>query len=268
MELEKELKENLTATWENFSNKEEVLQRISELAIADPSLAGYHSKDIYWALMEREKLSSTGFGNGIAIPHCTLDCSQFVIGALTVPQGVEFESIDGQAVHIIVYIIAPEKQRDMHIRYLSALSGLLNDDLNRKKILAAKTPAALIGIFMRHIQMPEALSSAQGWNQINFIVQSEEIMDSIMGILTEIDDTHIAVIDANNAGYYLYSKPLFSSLWGAPVENYCKVILATVPRRLSNEVLRRTNHLITQKYSEGLIVTVHPLEYLAGKLNI
>ena len=104
--------------------------------------------------------------------------------------------------------------------------------------------------------------------QFTFIVQEEEILDRILGLLTEIDDTAIVVTDAYSAGHFLYSKPLFSSLWGTPVDNYCKLIVATVPRRLANEILRRTNQLIKEEFTEGLIVTMNELHYFAGRLNI
>ena len=260
--------EKTIAVNKQYSSKKEVLQAISVLAINNPVLSEFSSEDIFWALNEREDLSSTGFGKGIAIPHCTLDCKQFVIGAITIPEGVEFDSIDDKPVKIITFIIAPENSRNMHIRYLSALSGMLNSDLNQKKILSAKDEAGLKGIFLRHTELPESELSASGWNQFDFIVQSEEIMDVILALLTEVDDTNIAVTDAYSAGHFLYNKPLFSSLWGTPIDNYCKIVVATVPRRLANEILRRVHQLINKQYPEGLLVTMQELQYYAGSLTM
>jgi len=268
MELNKVLDERTIAVGKQFSSKKEVIQAIADIAINSPSLKGFSSEDIFWAMTEREELSSTGFGKGIAIPHCTLDCKEFVIGAITIPEGVEFDAIDNEPVKIVVFIIAPENMRNMHIRYLSALSGMLNNELNQTKIIAVKDPASLKGILLRHTELPASEASASGWNQFTFILQSEEIMDEILGILTEVDDTNIAVTDAYSAGHFLYSKPLFSSLWGTPVDNYCKVVIATVPRRLANEILRRSHHLIGKKFQEGLLVTMQELQYYAGNLNL
>ncbi len=268
MELSRVLEAKAIAVGQQFTNKKDVLQAIADMAKMSPVLAEFKSEDIFWALSEREDLSSTGFGHGIAIPHCTLDCNEFVIGAMTIPAGVDFDAIDKKPVKIVVFIIAPEKQRNQHIRYLSALSSMLNNELNRKKILASSDPEALHGIFLRHTELHETGKSASGWNQFTFIIQVEEILDRILGLLTEIDETYIAVTDAYSAGHFLYSKPLFSSLWGTPVDNYCKLVVATVPRGLANEILLRSNQLIKEEFPEGLIVTMHELNYFSGRLNI
>jgi mannitol/fructose-specific phosphotransferase system IIA component (Ntr-type) len=268
MELTRVLDEKAIAIGRGFSSKKDVLQAIAELAKNSPVLSEFSPEDIFWALSEREDLSSTGFGKGIAIPHCTLECPEFVIGAITIPAGIEFDSIDGKPVRIVVFIIAPENMRNMHIRYLSALSGMLNNELNQKKILSANTAAGLRGIFIRHTELPESESSASGWNQFNFIIQSEEIMDRVLSLLTEVDDTNIAIADAYSAGHFLYNKPLFSSLWGTPIDNYCKIVIATVPRRLANEILRRVHQLINKEYPEGLLVTMQELQYYAGSLTL
>ncbi|MCF7913291.1 MAG: PTS sugar transporter subunit IIA [Candidatus Cloacimonetes bacterium] len=268
MELTRVLSEKTIAVNRQFSSKEEVLQAISVLAKNSPILSEFSSEDIFWALSEREDLSSTGFGKGIAIPHCILDCSEFVIGAITIPEGVDFDSIDNKPVRILVFIIAPENMRNMHIRYLSAFSGMLNHELNQTKLLAVKDEAGLRGIFLRHTELPESESSAAGWNQFTFVIQSEEIMDRVLSLLTEVDDTNIAVTDAYSAGHFLYNKPLFSSLWGTPMDNYCKIVVATVPRKLANEILRRVHQLVNKEFPEGLLVTMQELQYYAGTLNL
>lgn len=268
MDLSKVLIPQTIAIGMSCDSKQDAMQKVANLAVTAPALKGFSPRDIFLALDEREKLSSTGFGDGIAIPHCKLDCPDFVIGFIIPDKPVDFDAMDNKPVNIIAFMVAPEGQRDMHIRYLSALAGLLNNDLNKKKILAAKKPDDLKGIVLRHLQIPEDNSSSTDWNQLTFIVQSEYILDKVLGILTEVQSSNITVIDGNSPSYYLYSKPLFSSLWGNTEDSYCKVIIAIIPRQLANEILRKANNLISREIKEGLIVSMHELNYLAGKLNI
>jgi len=268
MELKNVMKASSIKIGGSYTSKQEVLKNVAELACNDPILKSEDTNKILDALTERENLSSTGFGNGIAIPHCIMDIPDFVIGAITIPKGVDFKAIDKKPVNIVVFIIAPKNQRDRHIRFLSALSGMLNDKLNRQKLLASNTPEALLGIFLRHTVLSEKTDINDEWNQFTYIVQSEIILDKLLGFLTEIENTHISVTDAYSASHFLYSKPLFSSLWGNNEENYCKIVIVIAPRKISNELLRRSNQLISNNFQEGLVVTVHELTYFNGKLNI
>ena len=72
-------------------DKDGLLNEIAKLASSDEST----QKKIFENLKEREGLGSTGFGNGIAIPHCALDnIDEFIIGIITVPNGVDYDSLD------------------------------------------------------------------------------------------------------------------------------------------------------------------------------
>ena len=75
---------------------DEVLAAIAKLAKQSPVLANMDETAILKGLADREELSSTGFGNGIAIPHCRLDGVEgFVVGILSVPGGADFAAMDG-----------------------------------------------------------------------------------------------------------------------------------------------------------------------------
>ena len=68
-------------------------------------LKNVSDEEILNGLQDRESLGSTGFGKGIAIPHCRLkSVSDFVVGIMTVPAGVDFEALDGEAVNFIIFI--------------------------------------------------------------------------------------------------------------------------------------------------------------------
>ena len=87
-------------------NKEDILKEISKLSKNNQLLNDITEEEIFSALKKREKLCSTGFGNFIAIPHCSFEkLTDFVVGILVAPDGVDFNSLDNQKTKIFFYII-------------------------------------------------------------------------------------------------------------------------------------------------------------------
>ncbi len=80
-------------------------------------------QNILGALMSRERLGSTGLGNGIAIPHCRLDHCRSSIGALlTLPSGISFDAPDNQPVDLMFVLIVPNEANDEHLSILAGLA--------------------------------------------------------------------------------------------------------------------------------------------------
>lgn len=99
------------------------------------------------AILEREKLSTTGIGEGIAIPHGKSNAvKRAVLAAMVVPEGVDFESADGQDAHLLFMIAVPENGADLHLEVLERLAAMLMDEDFRKKLIEAKNPSAFLEI--------------------------------------------------------------------------------------------------------------------------
>jgi PTS system nitrogen regulatory IIA component len=92
-------------------------------------------------LGEREQLQSTGIGEGVAIPHGALPQleSQFA-SLLLVPEGVEFQAIDGLAVNILFAVITPKRATGEHLKTLARVSRLLRNKGFRERLVAAASP--------------------------------------------------------------------------------------------------------------------------------
>ena len=89
-------------------------------------------------VLKREEEGTTGIGEGIAIPHAKTDAvSAPGLAAMLVPQGVDYDALDGQPVHMIFLIAAPNTEENVHLEVLSRLSMLLMDDEFRKNLLDA-----------------------------------------------------------------------------------------------------------------------------------
>ena len=114
-------------------SKKKVLELISDLAaIQYPSLS---SQEIFESLLAREKMGSTGIGNGIAIPHGRLaNISQPVAVLIKCEEPIPFDSIDKQPVDILFALLVPADQCEQHLSTLSAMAEKLNDKLILKQL--------------------------------------------------------------------------------------------------------------------------------------
>jgi fructose-specific phosphotransferase system IIA component len=88
------------------------------------------------AIMKREELMSTGIGNGIAVPHGKSGgADELVLAFGLSPEGIEFDSLDGQPVHICFLLVAPENLSGPHVRALARISRLLQHQQFRQALL-------------------------------------------------------------------------------------------------------------------------------------
>ncbi|WFS60982.1 PTS sugar transporter subunit IIA [Pseudodesulfovibrio thermohalotolerans] len=95
-------------------------------------------------LLDRERLGSTGIGDGIAIPHGKLeDLEKVIVVVGRSLKGVEFEALDHSPCNIFFLVLAPEQVAGMHLRVLAQISRLLKDEEFRKAFLTAEDTEAL-----------------------------------------------------------------------------------------------------------------------------
>lgn len=98
-------------------------------------------------LLERERLGSTGIGDGIAIPHGKVqDLDELVLSFGRSSQGIEFDSMDGRPTHLFFLLIAPENSAGIHLRALAKISRLLKSSHFRQRLLEAGTEEELFQV--------------------------------------------------------------------------------------------------------------------------
>lgn len=118
---------------ERIRTKSDVLREVARLLA--PSV-GMATDRIAELLAEREKLQSTGIGDGVAVPHTALDgAGGQAIAVVLSPRGVPFDAIDGHDVHIVFGLVGPRKATGEHLRALARISRLLRDEATRQKLL-------------------------------------------------------------------------------------------------------------------------------------
>jgi len=123
-------------------SKRAVLIELSEIFTRYHS--GIQSEAMVEVLLEREKLGSTGIGDGIAIPHGKLrGLDHLVIAFGRSREGIDFDSIDGKPVHIFFLLMAPESSTGQHLKALAKISRMLKDQEFRSSLMSAKNTEEL-----------------------------------------------------------------------------------------------------------------------------
>ena len=99
------------------------------------------------SVLEREKLMSTGVGNGVAIPHAKSKLVDTIIAAFGITsEEVDFQSLDDKPVRLIFLLIGPEDNPSLHIKALSKISRLTSHKQYRQNLLSAASPAEVVQI--------------------------------------------------------------------------------------------------------------------------
>jgi PTS system nitrogen regulatory IIA component len=115
-------------------NKAEALLELID--ILGRSEAGASPETLRTAVWKREKLMSTGMGQGLAVPHVRLaEVKKTCLAVGVSPEGItDYDSLDNQPVHLIVMIVVPQGDHEVHLRLLAEISRKLKDDNVREKI--------------------------------------------------------------------------------------------------------------------------------------
>jgi PTS system nitrogen regulatory IIA component len=126
------------------NTKKHALLELSDRAAA---VSGLDSREIYDALLQRERLGSTGIGHGIAIPHGKLAKAESIFGICArLVRPIDFEALDGAPVDIICVLIAPESAGADHLKALARLARILRDPTIGMKLRAARGVNALYSV--------------------------------------------------------------------------------------------------------------------------
>lgn len=121
-------------------SKKRVLEQIAKVLGRD--LPDLDSQAIFESFIAREKLGSTGFGNGIAIPHCRMSgCTSPFSAVLRLDAPVDFDAIDGAPVDLLFVLLVPEAATDEHLELLRQIASMLDREDVRERLRQAPTGA-------------------------------------------------------------------------------------------------------------------------------
>ncbi|GGK80798.1 PTS IIA-like nitrogen regulatory protein PtsN [Amphritea balenae] len=118
------------------------------LEIASQQIAELHpeleAEAIFTGLINRERLGSTGIGEGVAIPHCRLDeCQQATALLIQLNEPIDFDAIDSNPVDLLFILLVPSEACDQHLQTLGTLAELFSQAAFRNRLRDAETAQAL-----------------------------------------------------------------------------------------------------------------------------
>lgn len=126
------------------NSKKQVLQELAEKAA---ELTGRPEREIFETILQREKLGSTGVGNGIAIPHGKLEGLDHIVGVFArLSRPIEFDALDDQPVDLVFLLLAPEGSGADHLKALSKVARLLRNPDTVGQIRASRDAGAIYAL--------------------------------------------------------------------------------------------------------------------------
>jgi PTS system nitrogen regulatory IIA component len=147
MKIREILRDNCIKAQLESENKPQVIKELSRMMAQ--SYAEIDVANLEEILSERERLGSTGIGNGVAILHGKLaNLKHIATGFGRSVQGISFDAQDGEQVHLFFVLIAPKNSASLHLKAMARLSRLLKDAHFRNRLYEADTAAKIYEIIV------------------------------------------------------------------------------------------------------------------------
>jgi fructose-specific phosphotransferase system IIA component len=146
MKISDILTEQLAIAGLEGRSKNEIIDAMVELVALSPKVVD--KEKVRAAIFEREKIMSTGVGNGFAIPHGKTDAVTDIVAAFAVTaEPIEYDSLDEKPVRLVFLLVGKNNMVGPHIKLLSRISRLMNKEEFRNRLVAVHTPAEILDLF-------------------------------------------------------------------------------------------------------------------------
>lgn len=146
MKISDILTEDFVVVGLDVSTKEDAINALVDIIAKSDKVK--NANKVREAVFEREKIMTTGVGKGFAVPHGKTDAVTDIVAAFAVTKKpIDYESLDGEPVRLIFLIVGRDNMVGPHIKLLSRVSKLMNDNNFREKLLNAKTPREVVELF-------------------------------------------------------------------------------------------------------------------------
>ncbi len=146
MKISDILTENLVVSGLEGSSKDDIINAMVDLIGISQKVQD--REKVRQAIFDREKLMSTGVGNGFAIPHGKTDAVTDIVAAFAVTaRPIDYQSLDEKPVRLVFLLVGKDSMVGPHIKLLSRISRLMNKDQFRNQLLTLTTPREIIELF-------------------------------------------------------------------------------------------------------------------------
>ncbi|MFP4362635.1 MAG: PTS sugar transporter subunit IIA [Spirochaetia bacterium] len=234
MELYKILEKRCCTVGLKAKTKEEVVRKLAKIACKSELLADIQEKTVFEKLHTREQQGTTGFGNGIAIPHARIEgMKDFLLFIVVSPKGVNYEAMDKHSVHIFFVILGPPDKVDAHLKILATISRMLSKTQLRKELLQVGNPETLYETFVRYtrIEGEQQEKTKEKMKLMIVVLYVDDFLYNVLEFFIEEGIEGATVIDSYGMGEYISNVPLFATFIGFMNENknQSKTLLSLVP---------------------------------------
>ena len=148
MKIGEILTEDMVVTGLEGVTKDDIIDAMIELVSKSPKVVD--KEKVREAIFEREKIMSTGVGNGFAIPHGKTDAVSDIVAAFAVTaEPIDYQSLDEKPVRLVFLLVGKDNMVGPHIKLLSRISRLMNKEEFRKRLTDLKTPREILETFKK-----------------------------------------------------------------------------------------------------------------------
>ncbi|MDD5089498.1 MAG: PTS sugar transporter subunit IIA [Candidatus Wallbacteria bacterium] len=147
MNLAEILSEDLICPELSAVDRYEAIDELMDILVNHHEVRIVHRQAVLNEIIKREKAMSTGIGDHVAIPHAKTQHVPDITAAVGISkQGIDFDSIDGRPVHIIVLLLIPQESYNKHLKTLADIARLSKKASFRDSLVRAKTSQEILGI--------------------------------------------------------------------------------------------------------------------------
>lgn len=254
--------------------KEDALRTMSRLAAK--ALAGKQisADTIYTRLKQREDQGSTGFGNGIAIPHTRIPgMNDFLLFIVTSRRGVDFQALDKKRVHLFLVLLGPEDRASEHLRILAALSHLLTGTNVKREVLAAQSSETACEVFLRNVRSAEEGGplKTEKMKLLHVILYVDDFLYDILEFFIEQGIDGATILESSGMGQYISNIPLFASFIGFMNEekNRSRTIMALVGESRIDDIIKGIEGITGDlDKRDGAMVIVTDVAFHKGSMRM
>jgi len=256
----------------NFSakDKNDSLHKLAELLSTD--IYEISTEEIYEALLHREEVGSTGFEEGVAIPHAKVPgLRDFHLAIAHAKKGVPFDSIDGKKSQLFFVIVGPDKHPEQHLQILAQISRISRNPNARREMTQARSNIALKEAFLRYVT-GRAISGGDKKNKLLMVILYEKrFLDDILELFLERGIRGVNILESTGIKDQLSTIPLFSDFLNFLGErsDVSKTIMTVIPEKEVSEIVQGIEEIMgdLDKHT-GAMVMALDLFFIKGSMEI
>jgi fructose-specific phosphotransferase system IIA component len=146
MKISDILTDDLVVAGLDGTSKNDIIDAMVDLVATSPKVLD--KEKVREAILERERIMSTGVGNGFAIPHGKTDAVTDIVAAFAVTgKDIDYDSLDEKPVRLVFLLVGKDNLVGPHIKLLSRISRLMNKEEFRKRLLTVTSPKEILELF-------------------------------------------------------------------------------------------------------------------------